>query len=97
MAAALAGLAALSLSLSLVWPKGNRALYTMLALVSFPIGFVLSYVIMAALFYLVITPVGLGLRLLGRDPLGRHGLSDADTYWVAPPPARGEESYFRRF
>jgi len=47
-------------------------------------------VVMATLYYLIFTPVGLVLRLLGKDPLRRRGSAEA-TYWIerqppGPPP-----------
>jgi hypothetical protein len=82
---------------SALWPSGNRALYVVLSLVAFPIGFVLSYVIMALLFYAVITPIGLALRLVGRDPLERRLVPEAETYWVDARDERPRESYFKQF
>ena len=46
------------------------------------IGFVLSYLVMGTLFFLLITPVGLVLRLLVRDPMERRMLPEAESYWV---------------
>jgi hypothetical protein len=91
---ALAGISAL---FSLVWPKANLPIYVGLTVVAFPIGFVLSYVIMATLFYVVIAPVGLMLRVLGKDPMDRRFLPAAKTYWVDARPERPRESYFKQF
>ena len=45
----------------------------------------LSYVstglILATVFFLVVTPIGVVRRLIGRDPLGRRR-NKADSYWV---------------
>jgi MFS family permease len=93
----LAGIGILAALVSLVYPKANRPLYVGLVLVAYPIGFVLSYVIMAALFYLMITPVGLLFRLIGRDPMHRRFEPEAETYWVDARAGRSRESYFRQF
>ena len=66
-------------------------------MIAFPIGFVLSYVIMGTLFYLIIAPIGLIMRLLGRDPLNRGFLPEAETYWVDAGPPRPKEAYFKQF
>ena len=97
VASGLAALAAVSALFSLVWPKANLPLYLALTVVGFPIGFVLSYVIMATLFYVVIAPIGLLLRLVGQDPLNRRFLPAAKTYWVDARPERPRESYFKQF
>ena len=94
------GLAAIGLlagALSLVWPRGNWPLYVGLSLATFPIGFVLSYLVLGLLFYLIITPIGLILRLLGKDPLDRRILPEADSYWVESNAGRSPDAYFKQF
>jgi hypothetical protein len=92
-----AALALLSLGFSLVFPRGNWPIYAGLSVVALPIGFVLSYLIMGTLFYAIIAPIGLVLRLLGKDPMNRGFLRDAPSYWVDARPPRARESYFRQF
>ncbi len=94
MFATLAGVSAL---FSLIAPRANLPIYLGLTLLSYPIGFVLSYVIMGFLFFVMITPVGLFFRLTGKDPLYRRFDPDASSYWVDPRPRRDKESYFRQF
>ncbi|MBM3740305.1 MAG: hypothetical protein FJW39_31510 [Acidobacteria bacterium] len=48
------------------------------------LGRVTSPVVMALVFFLVITPLGLLMRLLGRDALGLR--RDAASYWATPDP-----------
>ena len=92
-----ASLAAVSGLLSIVYPAGNLPIYMLISALTYPIGFVLSYVIMGTLFYLIIAPVGLLLRLFGNDPLERQIDPDADTYWVDAAAARPRVSYFKQF
>jgi hypothetical protein len=47
-----------------------RAVFVALVLVTYPIGLVVSMTVLAAMFFLVFTPIGLLMRLAGRDPLG---------------------------
>ena len=91
------GLAVYAGFFSLVFPKANLPVYLGLALISFPIGFVLSHFIMGFLFFGRITPTGLVMRLIGRDPLNRKFEPDAESYWLDSRPARDNESYFRQF
>ena len=91
------GLGLLAGLFSLVWPAANRPIYVGLTLATFPIGFVLSHVIMVTLFYLVIAPIGLILRVLGRDPLSRKLDPSASSYWVDVRRERPRESYFKQF
>ena len=82
---------------SAVAPDLNRYPFLALTFITYPIGFCLSYVILIFLFYGVITPVGLILRLVGRDPLRRKFEPDAPTYWVSPRERRSKEDYFKQF
>lgn len=97
VAIVLAALAGLSFVQSVIYPKANWPIYIGLTLLAFPIGFVLSYVIMGTLFYGLITPIGLLMRLGGRDPLMRRFEPDAQSYWVQSRSDRGKESYFKQF
>jgi len=92
-----AGLAALSAFFSAVYPKANLPIYLGLTILSYPIGFVLSYVIMGTLFYLLLAPVGLLFKLTGRDPLARKFEPEAKSYWQEARDARPSESYFKQF
>ena len=47
---------------------------------------VMTYVILTLTFYLVITPVGLLLRLLGKDLLGRQFDPKMHSYWTPVEP-----------
>ncbi len=97
VAGAFAGLGGVSALFSLVAPKANKPIYLGLTLLSYPIGFVLSYVIMGFLFYGLITPLGLVFRAIGKDPMNRRFDRAATTYWSDPRPRRGKESYFKQF
>ena len=76
------GLAALTALFSVLVPTANRPLYVALVLVTWPIGFVVSHVIMAVVFFGVITPVGLLFRVLGRDPTQLDRRQDGDAFRV---------------
>lgn len=97
VALALAALAAVSGLFSAVFPKANLPIYLGLTIAAFPIGFVLSYVIMGTLFYVVIAPIGLLMRLFGHDPMDRRFRPDAKSYWVDARPQRPRDSYFKQF
>ena len=97
VAGTFAALAIVSAGFSLVAPRANLPIYLGLTILSYPIGFVLSYVIMGLLFFGMLTPVGLFFRLRGYDPLNRKFDPEAKSYWTDPRPRRGRESYFRQF
>jgi hypothetical protein len=97
VAGTLAGVGVLSLLLGLVYPRANRVIFVGTAILAYPIGFVLSYVIMGVLFFLIIAPIGVLLRILGKTPLARSYDRNAATYWSKAHPSRGQQSYFRQF
>jgi hypothetical protein len=73
--------AALVLGLwGLVWPQGLHSLYRVWMGLAVVLNYFVSRLILTLLYYLVITPIGLLLRLLGRDPLDRK-LKDRSSYW----------------
>jgi hypothetical protein len=58
---------------------------------------VITYVVLCVAFYLVITPIGLLLRVMGKDLLEKKVPSDQESYWVAVeadgPATRPEKPY----
>jgi hypothetical protein len=97
VAGGFAGLGVISLLLSLVYPKANLPIYVGLTIISYPIGFVVSYVIMGTLFYLLITPVGIFFKITGRDTMKRRFEPEAASYWIPVERQRSRESYFKQF
>ncbi len=78
-------------------PRLRRPLYLGWIYAFFPLGFVLSHVVLAAIYYLVFTPIGLLSRLVGRDPLRLRSGGDLETYWVRREPTTTDTSrYFRQ-
>ncbi len=97
VAIVLLGIGGVAALLSLVYPKANKPLFIGLSVAAYPIGFVLSHVIMATLFFGIISPIGLLMRALGKDPLDNRPAGDAKTYWSECRPARPAASYFKQF
>lgn len=62
-----------------------------------PIGWVISHVILGAVYYLVITPIGLILRAVGNDPMQRRIDRAAATYWIPHTQQTDSSRYFRQF
>ncbi len=83
--------------IGLIVPEVLRLAYLGLTYATFPIGFVISHTVLAIVYYLVLTPIGLILRLCGRDPLQRRRNPQAQTYWVPHVPTTDVRRYFRQF
>jgi hypothetical protein len=88
---------AFSAAASVIRPSFNRPLFVGLSIVTYPIGFVVSTVVLMVLFYGVVTPIGLLLRMCGHDPLTRAIDRRARSYWSPAPPARPNQDYFRQY
>jgi hypothetical protein len=63
----------------------------------YPIGWIISHALLAVIFYLVITPIGLVVRLCDRDPLQRQLARSAKTYWTPHNTTRDVRHYFQQF
>ena len=79
----------------LVRPSSVRWIYTGWMVAAFPIGWTISWLVLALLFYGVFTPVALAFRLRGRDAL-RLRRRNERSYWTAKAPPPGVASYFRQ-
>jgi len=53
----------------LIFPPIIRPVFVGLILLTYPIGWVVSHLLLGAIFYGVVTPIGISLRLAGHDPL----------------------------
>lgn len=80
------GVAAAFLAAALVVPSvlalPNR-LWSRLAMV---LNRIMTPVMMAVLFFLVVTPLAFAMRLAGKDPLRRKWRRGAESYWVVRTP-----------
>ncbi|NNL67482.1 MAG: hypothetical protein HKP30_14630, partial [Myxococcales bacterium] len=83
--------------IGLLHPKANKWLFVGLTILAFPIGFVLSHVILFTLFFLIIAPIGLVVRLVGHDPMNRTIDPEAESYWTPAEPAPPNARYFKQF
>ena len=75
----------------------THAVFVTIMIVAAPLGFVISHVLIAVVFDLVITPLALVFRLTGRDVLGRRLDRAATTYWTERRTARPATSYFKLY
>jgi len=81
----------------LVVPAMMRPIYVTWMIAAFPIGWTVSHLLLGTIFYLVITPIGLLLRLLGHDPMNRRFDREATTYWNEHVTGKDPSRYFRQF
>ena len=79
-------------------PAFMRLVFLGMSYLAWPIGFVVSHVVLALVYYLVLTPIGLLTRLFGYDSMKKSFDREAESYWFersseAPHP----KHYFRQF
>jgi hypothetical protein len=97
LAMAIWSLGALLAIAGLVRPAVIRPVFIGMMMAAFPIGWVVSHLVLAVVYYVVLTPIGLAMRVLGRDPMQRRRDPAAKSYWEERPAAMGTERYFRQF
>jgi len=65
---------------------------------SIVIGFFMSRIIMMVLFYGVMTPMGLAMRIFGKDVLDQRIDKDKASYWhIAPKIVKARENYENQY
>ena len=76
-------------------PRHSARFYASIVLTA-PLGWVISHLLLAILFFAVFTPVALVFRLIGRDALRRRRRA-RETYWIRRSPATDPGWYFCQF
>ena len=95
--AAVYGILAITLGpMGVAVPSMLRPIYITWLVAAFPIGWVVSRVLLALLFFGVATPLATLFRWRGRDAL-RLRRREVDSYWTVKSPPGGPASYFRQF
>lgn len=83
--------------LGLAFPAKIRWIYVGCIIVAFPVGWVVSQVMLALMYYGVITPVALFFRLRGRDLLHRKPPQGSASFWTAKTLPADVRRYFRQY
>ena len=82
---------------SIISLRLTRAIYVVLTAVTFPIGLAVSFTLLAIFYFLLLAPLGLIFRLMGRDALCRKFDATAESYWLSRQEPESPEQYFRQF
>lgn len=88
-------IAAISTLLGWIRPQALWIVYLLWLALAFPIGWVVSHLILGFVYFIVLTPVGLVMRAFGYDPMVRRYDRSATTYWVRREPQTDVQRYFR--
>jgi hypothetical protein len=74
----------------------RRPLYALWMRLTAPLAFVVSNLVLAVVYYGIITPIAAMMRLFGRDKLERRFDKAAGSYWLVRRPHESTARYFRQ-
>lgn len=95
LALTLAGLALITAALAAVRPAWLRPAYIALGVATYPVRWLVALLSLAFLYYAVITPIALGLRVMRKH---RAGSADSSgSAWVVSHARADKSRYFRQF
>ncbi len=81
----------------LLKPSLLRPVFVGVSLLAFPIGLVVSFLVVMLIFYGVFTPVSLLFRLMGRDALERGIDRNCRSYWQEKKQPSSVKRYYNQF
>ena len=80
------GISGLFFAMGLIVPKALFPIEWVWMKFAKTLGFVMNHVILTITFFLVITPIGLIMRLAGKDLLKLKFDKNAESYWIKTEP-----------
>ena len=83
--------------LGIAWPRAITPLFIGWMALVYPIGWIVSRIVLGLLFYGLFTPVALVFRIIGRDELRLKPEPQTTTYWQPKPHAIDKTQYLRQF
>ncbi len=83
--------------IGLAKPSLIRLIYVGWMAAVFPLGWASSHIILLIVYYFVVTPIGLIMRVCGHDPMRRKFDRDTTTYWISRRQSTGTNRYFKQF
>ena len=78
-------------------PEWLRPVYRVWMAITAPLAFGMQVLLLCVFFYLILTPVALVMRCLGRDPLHRRFRTDDAGFWVSHASPADLRRYFRQY
>ena len=82
------------------FPATRRPIHRAFSIGVYPIQLIATITLLGIVYFGVLTPIGICLRLSGYDPLHRLSKTDAggsSTYWVKRDPTPPDERYFKTY
>jgi hypothetical protein len=81
----------------LIKPGSLRLLFIVASAIAFPIGWLVSQLLLAVIFYGVVTPIAFIQRARGRDVLQLRAKPTQSSFWVVRDKKPAPETYFKQF
>jgi hypothetical protein len=66
----------------IAWPSSLRPVYRMWMAIGHVLGRINTAILLSVVFFGLITPMGIVMRMLGKDPMRRSAAPQADSYRV---------------
>ena len=79
----------------LLWAAGSSKFHSLWMRLAHALGYVNSRILLSGIYFLLMTPYGLVLRVLGRDTMNRRGASQK-SYWIPKSKTRQSRERFER-
>lgn len=90
--------AGISLLVSLLVPGLIKPLYRVALFLGHILGWINTRLILGLIYYLIFTPIGLIMRVIGKDPLHRKFEKQAISYWnISSRTPIPKEQYLKQF
>jgi len=80
-----------------LFPSLQRPLYRGWMFSVMPIGWIVSHLLLSAIYYLLLTPIGLIMKAVGYDPMRRKLEPNLETYWVNRQKSEDPQRYFKQY
>ena len=96
-AAGVLGAIALVGLVGLLKPFAVRWLFVGATIAAFPIGWTMTQLALAVMFYVVLTPLALVFRWRGRDELQLRRKPGQSSFWITRLPERDVKRYLKQF
>ncbi len=79
-----------------IYPSIIRPFYVILLVLTFPVGWIVSHTLLLLIFVILITPIGLVLRIRGHNPLNLNS-KGAQSMWVKCVKNNKSSDYLKQY
>lgn len=70
--------------LGLLWPRALKPVFIAWMKFALVLNWIVTHFLLTVVFFCIIVPMGIAMRLFGEDPLKRKWLPQNDSYWEEP-------------